>query len=209
MKPGNWARVFLLAPLAACAPEPPRAPALPEHGYTCVLRPLATLGPDFTARQHVEATVHGLSGSFDAVLQKKGGTLVLVGLVAGVRAFVLKEEGERISFEQSLGPRMPFPPEYAVIDVHRVYWKHLPRGADTPATGIVEGELDGEKVREVWSNGSLVERRFSRPGEFQGDVRIAYGAGCTEARCLPVSVRIENEWFGYTVRIDNREITLL
>jgi Protein of unknown function (DUF3261) len=209
MKPAQWARIAVLVPLGACAPEPPRAPALPERSYTCVLRPLATLGPDFTARQHVEASSHGRSGSFDAVLQKKGDTLVLVGLVAGVRAFVLKEEGERISFEQSLGPRMPFPPEYAVIDIHRVYWKHLPRGADAPPTGVLEGELDGESVREVWSNGNLVERRFSRPGEFQGVVRIEYGAGCTAARCLPVSVRIENEWFGYAVRIDNREITLL
>jgi uncharacterized protein DUF3261 len=195
--------------VAACTPPAPVGPPLPDRPYTCVLHPLATLGPDFTARQHVTASGHGRSGSFDAVLQKKGGTLVLVGLVAGVRAFVLKEEGDRISFDQSLGPKMPFPPEYAVIDVHRAYWKRLPPGADAQPTEIREGELDGERVREVWSNGNLVERSFSRPGEFEGVVRIQYGAGCTDARCLPVSIRIDNEWFGYSVQIDNSELTLL
>ena len=193
----------------ACASAPPPPVALPDHPYTCTLQPLATLGPDFTVRQHVTASGHGGSGSFDAVLQKKGSTLVLVGLVAGVRAFVLKQEGDRVTFEQSLGPRMPFPPEYAVIDVHRVYWKRLPRAADAPATGIVEGSLDGETVREVWSNGSLVERRFTRPGEFTGAVRIEYGAGCTATRCAPATVRVVNEWFGYEVRIENGEMTLL
>jgi hypothetical protein len=201
--------VALGVAVTACAPRPPTTPAAPERTYACALRPLATLGPDFTARQHVEASGHGRSGGFEAVIQKKGDTLVLIGLVAGVRAFVLKEEGDHISFNQSFGPALPFPPEYAIIDVHRVYWKRLPRAAEAPASGVVEGELDGEVVREVWSNGSLVERRFTRPGEFEGAVRIAYGPGCTAARCFPASVRIDNEWFGYSVRIDSREITLL
>ncbi len=199
----------ILVGLGACAPKGTSPPLVPEHPYACVLRPLATLGPDFVARQRVEASGHGGGGGFDAVLQKKGDKLVLIGLFAGIRAFVLEEEGERISFEQTLGPKFPFPPEYAVIDVHRVYWKQLPRDASAPATGIQEGELDGEKVREVWSNGSLVEKDFARPGERSGVVRINYGEGCTAERCLPKSVRIENEWFGYTVRIENRELTLL
>jgi hypothetical protein len=203
------AGVALGVGVAACAPPPPTAPAAPVRTYACVLRPLATLGPDFTARQHVEASGHGRSGGFEAVIQKKGDTLVLIGLVAGVRAFVLKEEGDHISFDQSFGPKLPFPPEYAIIDVHRVYWKRLPRAADAAPSGVVEGELDGEVVREVWSNGSLVERRFTRPGEFEGAVRIAYGAGCSATQCLPTSVRIDNEWFGYSVRIESREITLL
>jgi hypothetical protein len=201
--------IVALCLTGACAPNASVAPVLPPRPYTCTLRPLASLGPDFTARQHVVASGHGRSGAFDAVLQKKGDSLVLVGLVAGIRAFVLKQEGDRVSFDQSLGPQMPFPPEYAVIDVHRVYWKRLPRSAEAPPTGTVDGELDGERVHEVWSNGNLVERRFSRPGEFEGAVTIEYGAGCTAARCLPLSVRIVNEWFGYTVRIDNTEITLL
>jgi hypothetical protein len=204
-----WHVVLVVACLGACSPKPPVGPPLPERPYTCTLHPLSTLGPDFTVRQHVQASGHGRGGGFDAVLQKKGDTLVLVGLIAGVRAFALKQVGDRVSFEQSLGPAMPFPPEYAVIDVHRVYWKRLPRGADAPPTGTVEGELDGEAVREVWSNGNLVERRFTRPGEFEGAVRIEYGAGCTAARCQPASVRIVNEWFGYEVRIENGEFTAL
>ncbi len=214
-RPG-FASVFaLLAGAGACATNatPPASSAAtasaPEPPYSCALRPLATLGPDFSVRQRVEASSHGHGGSFDAVLQKKGDTLVLVGLVAGIRAFILKQEGERISFEQSLGPKMPFPPEYAIIDVHRVYWKRIPRAADAPASGTAEGDLDGERVREVWSNGNLVERRFSRPGEREGFVKVDYGPGCAATVCQPTWVRIENEWFGYTVRIENMEFSLL
>ena len=206
------ARLVLLSAMAcpaACATASPPPAAAPEVPYTCVLRPLATLGPDFMVRQRVEASGHGRSGSFDAVLQKKGDTLVLVGLVAGIRAFTLKQVGEAISFEQSLGPKMPFPPEYAVIDVHRVYWKRLPRAADAPASGVVEGTLDGERLRETWVNGSVVERTFARPGERAGVVKVAYGPGCTAAVCEPAWVRIDNEWYGYAVKIDNREYSRL
>jgi hypothetical protein len=192
--------------LGACGPTQP--PPLTEAAYSCVLRPLATLGPDFMVQQRISATGHGHGGTFDAVLQKKGGTLVLVGLVAGVRAFTLREEGDQVSFEQSMGPPFPFPPRYAVIDIHRVYFMKLPRAPDAPPTGVTKGELDGETVEESWSNGSLVERRFSRPGE-HGSVRIEYGAGCTAARCLPATVRIVNEWFGYEVRVDNGDFVLL
>jgi hypothetical protein len=200
--------VFALG--AACGPKaPPSEPRLPNRPYECVLHPLATLGPDFTVRQHVEASSHGRGGGFDAVLQKKGGTLVVVGLVAGIRAFVLKEEGEQITFEQSLGPKMPFPPSYAIIDVHRVYWKALPRDPSTPPSGAFEGELEGEHVREVWSNGEITLRQFSRPGELEGSVRVTFGPGCTATLCRPKTVRIENEWFGYTVAIENEEFTAL
>jgi hypothetical protein len=191
--------------LAGCGP---RAGGPPAPVYPCTLRPLATLTPDFTVRQHIEATGHGRSGGFDAVLQKKGDKLVLVGLVAGVRAFVLEQDGDRVSFDQSMGPPLPFPPAYAIIDIHRAYWKRLPRAADAATTGTVKGELDGEAVEEVWSNGNLIERRFFRP-ELPGAVRIEYGPGCTAERCLPASVRIVNEWLGYTIRVDNSEFTIL
>jgi hypothetical protein len=190
--------------LAACAARP----VLPPD-YPCTLRPLAALGPDFVVRQHIEASGHGKSGGFDAVLQKKGGTLVLIGLVAGVRAFVLKQDGDRVTFDQSMGPPMPFPASYAIIDIHRAYWKRLPHPGDAAPTGVVKGDLDGESVEEVWSNGSLVTRRFSRPGQMRGAVTIEYGAGCTAERCLPASVRIVNEWLGYAIRVDNSDFTML
>ena len=191
--------------LVACGPPAPQQP-VPERAYTCTLHPIVELRPEFSVRQHIEASSSGKSGGFDTVLQKKGDTLVLVGLVAGERAFVLRQQGEQVSFEQSFGPPLPFPPQYAIIDIHRAYWKHLPGAAPN---GITKGELDGEQVEEVWSNGALVERRFFRPGEFKGAVRVEYGAGCNATRCLPASVRITNEWFGYSVRVDNGDFTVL
>jgi hypothetical protein len=187
--------------LLACGHAPPQ-PAAPVRPYACTLHPLAELRPEFSVRQHVEASSGGKGGGFDTVLQKKGDTLVLVGLVAGERAFVLKQQGDQVSFEQSFGPPLPFPPEYVIIDIHRAYWKHLP-------AGTTSGDLDGEHVEETWSNGNLVERRFFRPGEYKGAVRVEYGSGCNATRCLPASLKITNEWFGYTVTVTNEEFTIL
>jgi hypothetical protein len=193
-----------LGGLASCGPAaPPATPASRE--YPCVLAPPEALAPDFSVRQHVTAEAGGKSGSFDAVLQKRGAELVIVGLVAGVRAFVLKQTAAGITYDQSFGPKLPFAPRDVVVDVHRAYFKRLPRAPGERPTGTLRGRLDGEKVEEDWKDGHLVERRFFRPGEHKGAVRVTYDEGCTVERCAPRRLRIENEWFAYAIKIDSDE----
>jgi len=203
----KWAALLLV--VAACGPRPsgPVGPAARE--YPCILHAPSQLGVDFSVNQHVEATKDGRTGSFDGVLQKAGNDLVIVGLgPAGVRAFVLKQSGDRITFEQAFGPELPFPPRNIVVDVHRAYFKALP--PPPSGAGKVTGTIDDETVEEDWLDGHLAERRFTRPGTtFQGTVRVTYARGCTPQRCAPASFRLVNEWFSYSLAIANTDYTWL
>jgi hypothetical protein len=197
------AALSVAALVAACGSPGPRAPEAETH-YPGVLHPARELSPDFAVEQHVELRKGERSGAFDAVLQKRGDELVLIGLgPAGVRAFVLRQEGTDVRYEQTMGPTLPFPPRNVLVDIHRAFFKRL--SAPPPAgEGTVQSELDGEDVTEIWTRGALVERRYVRAAFREGAVRVLYGAGCGVERCEPETVRIVNEWFGYEIRIENR-----
>jgi hypothetical protein len=196
--------------LVACGPPAAPAPPPETREYPCILHAPSELSPDFSVRQHIEAKAYGRTGGFDAVLQKKADTLVVVGLAGGVRAFVLKQtDAGGITFDQSFGPKLPFPPRNVVVDIHRAFWKRLPRPNDAPPTTTLTGDLDGEKVLEKWNDGNLVTRVFTRPGEFEGAVRVSYGPGCKAESCTPSSIQIDNEWFRYTITIANTDFTPL
>lgn len=208
-------RALVIAGLAlGCGSSAPRRQALSTDdatgGYPFVFRDLRQW-PDFLVQQSIEIRArrdgHIRQGQLDAVVQKQGDSLVLIGLgPMNARAFSLTQRGSRIEFEQLVGPRLPFSPRNILIDVHRVFFKALPRPAGTPDTGVVRGQLDGERVEERWEGGELRARRFTRPGtELRGAVRVEYGPGCRAGRCEPGSVTVQNEWFDYTLAITNHE----
>jgi hypothetical protein len=175
--------------------------------YPCVLHDPRTLGPDFMVRQTIaiRARRNGepVEGQLDAVLQKQGDTLLIMGFgPMNVKAFTLIQRGDRIEATQHIGPELPFSPRDVVVDVHRVLFKRLPAPADPEHTGVVRGELDGEQVEETWQAGEVRARVFTRPGSaLRGAVRVELGAGCKPTRCEPGSATLHNEWFGYTLTI--------
>lgn len=183
--------------------------------YPFVLHDPATLPHDFLVRQHV--TVHArrdgqpVDGEFDAIVQKQGDTLLIVGLgPMNVKAFTLEQRGDRIEFTQFFGPELPFSPRNMVVDVHRVFFRHLPPPGSPesvpsgPPSGTARGELDGETVEETWQGGELRRAAFTRPGSaLRGAVIVELGPGCTPAACEPASATVRNEWFGYTLEIVN------
>ena len=195
---------------ACCPPRDTRAGSVGDDAYPGVLHPPSELTPDVVIEQHVEATKGDRTGGFDAVLQKRGGELVLVGLgPLGVRAFTIWQEGADVRYEQRLGPVFPFPPRDVLVDVHRAFFKRLALPvAPSPRDGAFRGALDGEDVEEIWRGGELVERRYVRDGR-PGAVRVLYGPGCGVSRCEPASVRLVNEWFGYELVIENRRFHAL
>jgi hypothetical protein len=158
------------------------------------------LHPDFSVHQHIEATSHGRSGSFDAVVQKQGDKLLIVGLgPASVRMFVLEQTEKGITFEQSFGPTLPFPPRNIVVDVHRAFFKGLP---PDPAGGTRTGTVDDEEVREIWQGENLLERRFTR-ADRKDPVTVTYGPGCTRSRCAFTRITLDNPWFAYKLVLEN------
>ena len=204
----HCSRLLLVAASVVPACRPPAAqPAV--RAYPCILHSPDQLGPDFSVRQRVEATSGDRTGAFDGVLQKVGSELVIVGLgPAGVRAFVLKQAADRVTFGQTFGPELPFPPRYILIDVHRAFFKRLPPPAS--GSGTSSGRVDDEEVEEDWLDGHLAERRFSRPGSaLEGLVRVTYARGCTVARCAPASFRLVNQWFSYSLTVSNADYTWL
>lgn len=201
--------IAVVAALAGCGP-PPRTAVLSTRepsDYPCVLHDPRTLSPDFLVRQSltIRAVRDGkpVEGQFDAIVQKQGDTLLIVGFgPMNVKAFTLEQRGERIEFHQFFGPELPFSPRNVIVDVHRVFFKRLPAPGEPGHTGVVRGELDGEAVEETWRDGELRGAVFTRPGSaLRGAIRVALGPGCRPAACEPDSATLTNEWFGYTLTV--------
>jgi hypothetical protein len=177
--------------------------------YPCVLHAPSSLPHDFSVRQAIaiHATHDGqpVDGQLDAVLQKQGDALTIVGFgPMNVKAFTLTQIGDRIEFTQYVGPELPFSPRNVVVDVHRILFKRLPAPSEPRYSGVIQGELDGEHVEETWQDGELRQAAFTRPGSsFTGAVRVALGPGCTAAACEPQTASLTNEWFAYSLTITN------
>jgi len=200
-------RLVLLAALVAAGcghrAPPPTAP-LPAPAEKDLPRPDAIPGT-FAVRQKLTArSAHG-GGGFEAVLQKKPGELVLVGLTPfGSRAFLLRQTNAGVELTKYVSRELPFAPTFILLDVHRVLdaWLGPPPSGDAERTG----EVTGERLRERWRAGRLVERVFSRvpgaaPGEPPGDVTVTYeGAGPAG---LAARVTLRNARFGYELTIDS------
>jgi len=183
--------------------------------YPGVLHDPRTLPHDFMARQTI--TIHAVhdgkpvEGEFDAVLQKHGDTLLILGFgPMNVKAFTITQRGDRIEFAQYMGPELPFSPRNVVVDVHRVFFARLSPPTEPHFSGVMRGERDGEHVEETWRDGQLRETVFTRPGTtLRGAIRVELGAGCDPVDCEPEAATLHNEWFGYTVSITNESFERL
>lgn len=182
--------------------------------YPCLLGDPSTLRPDFMVRQTlVVHAVHDgkpIDTEFDAVVQKQGDTLRIVGLgPADAKVFALEQRASRMKFTQFIGPALPFSPRNILVDVHRVYFKRLAVAPSDEAgrlTGVRKGVLDGELVEESWQDGQLRSVAFTRPDSpaLRGAIRITFGLGCRHNACEPETVTLRNEWFGYRLDIASR-----
>lgn len=184
-----------------------------EPRYPGTLRPPAELGADVMMRQRLTARWgdgegNGETVEFEAVLQKQGDALILLGLGPhGGRAFLLEHRDGRVRFEPYVDLELPFPPRFILLDVQRVFFPHL--GDGRLADGAHERELDGEMVRERWREGRLVERTFRRTdGEPDGVVRVDYGEGLAPDHAPP-RIELHNGWLGYSLTVETLDRTPL
>jgi len=202
MKPSP---ALLLAAAAAsgmlgCALQPPPESAPVERVYTGTLVDVAPFEADFIARQEVRGRYGDTGIRFSSVLQKRGGTLTLLGLTPiGTRAFALEQTGEEVTFTPYGDRTLPFPPRYILIDIHRCLFIGI--GSKPLADGEHVGRRFGEEITELWEDGKLQARWF-RPetGETAGAVKVEY-LGWTAFGVPAAEVRLSNEWFGYQLTI--------
>jgi hypothetical protein len=160
---------------------------------------------DFMWRQRVTAEWPTGKDSFDAVLQKRGGELVLVGLSPmGLPGFALTlQEDGAIRVENRMGRPLPFEPAYVLADVQRVFFPWFTEAA--PSDGTRAAELSGQQVRETYAHGKLVTREMTRSDAPEaGSVHIEYGARA-EGQDAPAQVTLDNAWYRYRLSIETFE----
>lgn len=193
--------------LAACCPPPGAGFVLRAEDYPGALHPPSALGPDFMWRQRLTARFGDREESFEAVLQKVGDELVLLGLTPfGSKAFVLRQAGGETELTSFVDREMPFPARFVLIDVHRVYVALAP---DAPPEGEHRFERDGEEVVEVRRAGRLIERRFRRlDGQPPGVITVRYQRWSDDG-LDPLEVELDNGWFGYRLSVSTVERTAL
>jgi hypothetical protein len=200
-------RAALLALLLAASScghgaPPPRAPIAAPSAKD--LPPPDAIPGAFTVRQKLTARSPRGGGGFEAVLQKKPGEVMLLGLTPfGSRAFLLRQTAGDVALTTYISRELPFPPTYILLDIHRVLDAWL---GPALAEGAREGDVGGEHVREQWRGGQLVTRKFTRAaatpgGEPAGDVTITYqGVGPAG---LAARVELVNARFGYSLVIES------
>lgn len=191
---------------AACAHAPTRTGSARPVVPPAALLPASTLGFDFQWRQRVSARWPTGKQSFDAVLQKQKGELLLVGLSPlGLPGFVLRLRASgALEVENRTGQALPFEPAYVLSDVQRVFFPWLP----APAPGF-DGEQRGQRgdvtISERYAGGRLAARSFDRQTQAGLErVEVRYGARVAGADA-PSVAELDNPLLGYSLRIETIE----
>jgi Protein of unknown function (DUF3261) len=170
-----------------------------------VLLPPSRVPYDFMWRQRVTATWPTGKDSFEAVLQKRGGELVMVGLSPlGLPGFTLtlRDDGS-IRVENRMGRALPFEPSYVLADVERVFFPWF----DAPPSGAERSGAFGALTlaERFGSDGALLERTFTRTGDAAaGAVHVSYEAGPGAGDAAP-RVVLDNAWYRYRLEIETFE----
>jgi hypothetical protein len=175
------------------------------------LRPLHAAQADFVDRQSIQATYRHRPTRLDAVLQKQGDTLTLVGLTPlGTRAFVLTRRGEKVAFEANGAAALPFPPEYILNDIQRVFFDGIASDGKGLPDGVHEKQRSSERIVEVWRSGRLISRRYISTDEQQpASVFIDFGPGMPPDRTPPARIVLVNAGFDYRLEITTLSHDLL
>lgn len=197
-------RAILPILFAACSPTPQTQADARAPQAIGTLRNPSELGADFQWRQQVTAHWPDGTRSFDAILSKEGGTLLLVGLgPMDTPGFVLRLDATRkLTVENRTERPIPFDPKFVLLDVQRAFypWFRAP---------LVSGErtttVDDEIIAETWRDGTLSKRVFTRvSGEPPGELVVKY-EGWTAGNRAPRRATLHNAWFGYTLTIETVE----
>lgn len=139
------------------------------------------------------------TASFEAVLQKQGETLTMVGLTPfGSRAFVAHQTGRVVKLDEvQAGQQLPFPPEFIFLDVNHCFFVGLSTTA--AADGWHNQQLGGETIADQWQSGRLLQRVF-RSGSSTSPITIRYGGGFIPGTA-PTDVELVNGRFNYRLTI--------
>jgi hypothetical protein len=198
-----WLLALCIAALGCATSAAPAARAPGPAIDPGLIRAPDVMPYDFQWRQHVTAIWPTGRRSFDAVVQKRAGELLMIGLSPmGMPGFILhlKPSGA-ISVENHTGQDLPFRAEYILADVQRVLFPWLP-AAPAGLDGERSGAVGDVQVSERYLHGALVARTFQRgPAADSGKISIRY-EGLARGADVANRVNVANGWFGYRLEIE-------
>jgi hypothetical protein len=199
---------LLLLPFVtlACAPrrESKSAPDPVQPEYDGPMVDPREIPWDFLWRQRVSAKHGGSSGAFDAVVQKKGDTLLILGLTPfQTRGFSLTQNGTLFEYEQFVPFELPFSPKSVLIDIHRSFFFGLLE--DLPPDGTRHLEWKNEHVADRVVSGRLRSRTFLNVGGPGGRITLSYGKEGYRPGTPPPLVLLTNEPYGYELQVRTTE----
>jgi hypothetical protein len=202
---------LLFTALLAAACTGTGGPAWADMHYPGTLQPASALPHELLWQQRITAN-WGEDGQrgFDAAVQKQGDALTVLGLSpVGAVGFAMILRGTTIELQNESGQELPFPPRFILLDVQRTFypWLEPAIGGD----GARYGTVGDERVQELWRDGRLLERRFTRlDGEPAGAITITYDWRGVEAqRVAPMRAVLDNGWFDYRLAVDTHTETRL
>lgn len=212
MKPHRSSLLFgalgLASLLFACRPQPAQPPEGSNPATAIPLLDPASVEGDFMLRQRIEGAYGERKVAFDAVVQKQGNTLLVLTLTPyGSRAFSITQTGQDVQVEKFISRELPFDPRFILLDVQRVFMMGLP---DAPlGDGWHRGRERGELIRERWQGGRLLERHYRRRDrKTKGAVIVRYTGGYVPGE-RPGAITLNNEAFGYTLRLETSDYQTL
>lgn len=186
--------------LAACGPSVRPSVGIvpsPSADPGACLDPLqhpSALPGDFTWRQRLVARARGETRSFEAVVEKRGDVLVVVGLLpGGTRAFSVRQDGAEVEADARLPKGVPFAPRCVLLDLQRVFFP-LPSGAAAAGTS---------ETRDA--AGRLESRTFrlsgAEPEPAPAEVRVRYERWSDDG-AVPLLATLEHRRYGYALTVE-------
>ena len=170
------------------------------------LLPVGALREDLVMKQSVSLRWQDREESFEAVLQKRGNELLLVGLgPMNTVGFSLTLDDRGVTFENRTGRELPFLPERILADVQRVFYPWIEE--DSICSNCRrEAMRAGLEIRERIGDDFLEERRFSVSGRPErGELVVRY-EGWIDGFSVPRRAILSNGWFGYELTIDTTSV---
>jgi len=173
------------------------------------LLPVDDLAEDLLMRQHITLAWPGGRESFDSVLQKRGRTLLLVGLgPMNAVGFSLTLDDAGITFENRSGRDMSFRPEHILADVQRVFYPWIE--TDSKCIDCERHEVRaGLEIRERIGPRYLEERSFRDIARPERGVIVVRYEGWTRDSLVPDRAILQNGWVGYELVVETTSIERL
>jgi hypothetical protein len=163
------------------------------------LRSTAEIRANFRLDQRVRIRTQRGEIALRIAVEKRGSRLVLIGLnPLGAKLFTVVQMGSETLVESLPAAVVQVPPLNVLRDLHRTRFL----GADVApdASGRAEAVRDGTRVVEIWRDGALRRRSFTRvAGRPRGEIVVEFDP---PQRGAAPRAQIRNGWCDYDAAIE-------